>query len=152
VTAYLDPVLSPACGSGDPPPVAGTPGTTSTIEGELVWKGNSQEFKRDGWTNVPAPASDDEKLVAYVFRPSSDPTRKFDLPAAADAVTPYSPGLTGYAFSLTATPGNLALYALAGIENRTFVPPMFTAYAMGMVRGVSAKPASTTANVYINID
>jgi hypothetical protein len=152
VTAFLDPVLSPACASeGDPPPVGGGSGSGSTVEGELVWKSQT-EFKRQGWTNVPAPKSDDEKLVAYVFRLSSDPTRQFDLPQATSAVTPESKGGPGYEFSLSGSPGNLTLYALAGIENRAATPPRFTAYSMGLTKGVGAKPGGVTSSIYINVD
>ncbi|MEB2313485.1 MAG: IPT/TIG domain-containing protein [Sorangiineae bacterium] len=152
VTFYLDPVLSPDCAAeGDPPPVGGTPGFAAQVTGELVWK-SLNEFKRDGWTNVPPPKSDDEQRVAYVFTATSDASRSFTLPSPSAAVTPDAQGLTGFSFSLNASPGNLVLYALAGIENRAVSPPLFTAYSMGVAKGVSAKPASATADVFIPID
>ncbi|HTA93544.1 MAG TPA: hypothetical protein VK745_28390, partial [Polyangiaceae bacterium] len=49
-------------------------------------------------------------------------------------------------------PGNFTLYALAGIENRTLNPPMFTAYQMGLVRGVAATVGQATSDVFIQID
>jgi len=152
VTAYLDPVISPACASeGDPPPVGGTPGLSASIKGELLWE-SVTEFQRAGWTNVPRPKSPDEKQVAYVFRLAFDATERFQLPPASAAITPDSKGGRGFEFSLSSSPGNLTLYALAGIENRKLNPPVFTAYAAGLVRGVGTKPGSTTSNVFIEID
>ena len=123
VTVYLDPVLSPACfdGSGDLPSGGGSFGTASSIAGELVWP-ETEEFRRGGWENVPAPASDDEVKVAYVFQLALDPTSRFRLPSGVTAVTPVSKGTAGYTFFLTAAPGNYTLYALAGIENRGHEP------------------------------
>lgn len=152
VTAYLDPILTPACGSeGDPPPVGGTPGVSSSVKGELVWP-QSKEFGHEGWTNVPAPRSDDEKLVAYVLRLSSDPTRPFQLPDATSAVTPAAVGTSGFTFQLSATAGNLTLYALSGIENRALVPPVFTAYSVGVLTGVGVNPGGTTQDVFVSVD
>jgi hypothetical protein len=152
VTAYLDPVLSPACGSaGDLPPVGGGSGASSSVRGEVVWR-SAQEFQRSGWTNVPPPKSETERLVAYVFRLSADPSTEFQLPTVSNAVTPESAGARGYGFTFAASPGNLTLYALAGIENRAVTPPLFTAYAMGLIRGVSTQPNATTKNVYILVD
>ncbi|HEX9619905.1 MAG TPA: IPT/TIG domain-containing protein, partial [Polyangiaceae bacterium] len=152
VTAYLDPVLSPECA---PPDIGELPGGTSVtgsrITGELVWP-QREEFGRDGWTNVPQTQSADEARVAYVFRLSSNPTGEFSLPSAIGAVTPSSPGEAGFSFSLTSLPGNVTVYALAGIENRSFSPPVFDAYAMGLVRGIAAEPAATTENIFIRID
>jgi IPT/TIG domain len=152
VTAYLDPVLSPSCVSkGDPPPVGGTPVYEATINGQIVWP-YTDEFKREGWSNVPQPKGPDEKLVAYVQPLSSDATRSFSLPGSSNAVTPASQGSVGFSYSLTALPGNLTLYALAGIENDALQPPLFTAYAMGVAKGVTAEPGGTTSDVYIPID
>ena len=52
----------------------------------------------------------------------------------------------------TAQAGNFTLYALAGIENRMHVPPTFTAYQMGLVRGVAAAAGETKSDVFIQID
>jgi hypothetical protein len=151
VTAYLDPVYSPECGSaGDPPLVGGTSGARASIRGEVVWR-SAGEFQRTGWTNVPAP-KETEQLVAYVFRLSSDPTSEFQLPRATMAITPEADGSRGYAFTFGASPGNLTLYALAGLESRAKDPRTFTAYAIGLLRGVPAQPDQTTRNIYIPVD
>jgi len=151
VTVYLDPILSPLCiADGDPPPVGGKPGTGGAIRGELVWTGNV-EFKKSPWINVPAPAPG-ERQAAYVFHANGDPTATFQLPPSSMAVLPDAPGELGYAFQLTSGVGNRALYALAGIEDTQAVPSKFTAYAMGMVQGVSVVPGMITDQVYLVMD
>ncbi|MFO0569314.1 MAG: IPT/TIG domain-containing protein [Polyangiaceae bacterium] len=153
VTVYLDPVLSPSCAEeGDPPPVGGTPLLGAAITGQLVWKSQKEFEQRAAWTNVPDPKGPDEKLAAYVFPLSSDPTYTWNLPSPAEAVTPESGGSIGYAYVTSASTGNLGLYALAGIENRTANPPYFKAYAMGIAKGVSTSPGKVTSDVYINMD
>lgn len=152
VTAYLDPVLSPKCASeGDPPPTGGSPSLSGAVTGQLIWKAN-KEFEKAGWTNVPPPKSTDEQLVAYVFRLVSDPTADFQLPSVTAAVTPDSPGSSGFSYSLSTGAGNVTLYALAGIENRKLSPPKFIAYAMGITKGVSTKPGQATSDVFIAMD
>ncbi len=152
VTAFLDPVLSPACGSkGDLPPSGGVATYGANVGGEVVWP-VSAEFKRDGWRDVPRPKSSDEKLVAYVLRLSTNPTDRFSLPSAAEAVTPESTGDRGYSFNTYGQPGNFTLYALAGLENRVRTPPTFTAYQMGLVRGVAAQAGESKKDVFIQID
>lgn len=153
VTVYLDPVLSPSCAEdGDPPPVGGTPQLGSAITGQLVWKSQKEFEQRAAWTNIPDPKGPDEKAVAYVLSLASEPTYAFNLPNASDAVTPDVSGTIGYQFVISSPPGNLGLYALAGIENRVANPPYFKAYAMGMAKGVSATPGKVTSDVYINMD
>lgn len=154
VTAYLSPVLSPAClgdAGGEVPPVGGKGSSPAVIEGELVWIGGT-EFKRAPWNNVPAPKTPDEQKAAYLFQPHWDPTATFSLPDPSRAIHPDADGGIGYEFATTSGSGNITLYALAGIENRTVSPPTFTAYAFGMIQGVSAKPGETTDEVYITID
>jgi len=153
VTVFLDPILAPGCGppSGDLPPSGGTGVYGASVDGQVVWPATA-EFMRDGWLNVPPPKTDDERLVAYVMRLSGSPTDRFTLPSATQAVTPGSAGDRGYSFSTYGAPGNFTLYALAGIENRTHSPPTFTAYQMGLVRGVAAKSGETKSDVFIQID
>ena len=153
VTVFLDPILAPGCGppSGDLPPSGGSGVYGASVAGQVVWPA-SAEFVRDGWLNVPATKSDDEKLVAYVLRLSGSPTDRFTLPSSSQAVTPSSGGDRGYSFNNYGLPGNFTLYALAGIENRALNPPTFTAYQMGLVRGVAARSGETKNDVFIQID
>lgn len=151
VTVYLDPILSPDCfsGDGDLPAGGGRYSSISTISGELVWP-SRQEFTRDGWTNVPPPVGESERHVAYVLRLASDPTASLRLPTSS--VTPASSGRSGYSFFMSAPPGNYTLYALAGIEDRTVSPPVFTAYAMGLLRGVALPSKGSVEDVFIQVD
>ncbi|RYZ08821.1 MAG: hypothetical protein EOO73_05865 [Myxococcales bacterium] len=152
VTAYLDPVLSPACGKlGELPPGGGTPGVGSGITGEVVWPADG-EFKRRGWSNVPPPASDTEKYVAYVFRLADSPEARFQLPSTSNSVTLESVGGVGYKFFQSTSPGNFTMYALAGLEDSSKNPRTFSAYAMGVLRGVAVKPGKTAESVYIQVD
>lgn len=151
VTAYLDPVLTPACaGNGDPVPVGGKPVNYGNIMGELVWEG-AIEFKKADWTNIPNPIGANEKQVAYVFVGVADPTTAFQLPPDGTQILPTTPGDSGYQFAVSLPAGNRSLYALAGLEDRTVSPPKFTAYAMGAVKGVPVLPGEVTENVYISM-
>jgi len=152
VTAFLDPILSPACGAqGQLPPSGGSGSYGANVSGQIVWPATA-EFKRDGWLGVPSPNSSDEKLVAYVLRLSGSPTDKFQLPSPTEAITPDATGDRGYSFTTFGLPGNFTLYALAGLENRALNPPVFTAYQMGLVRGVAAQAGETKSDVFIQID
>lgn len=156
VTVYLDPILSPSCieelsGELPLPPAGGSSGYAATVQGELLWPSRT-EFDRSGWTNVPAPMGADERRVAYVLPLASSPAERFQLPASYRAITPESGGERGFEFRLTVSPGNLSLYAVAGIENRSVDPPLFIAYAMGVIKGVATAPAETTSEVFIPID
>jgi hypothetical protein len=152
LTVFLDPVLSPDCGDDGSIPVGGgTPGKGASVSGQLVWPLDG-ELKQKGFSNVPAPVSDDVKQVAYVFRLASKPTDSFSLPSAVSAVTPDSLADVGYEFYLSTSPGNFTLYALAGLEDRSHSPYVFTPYAMGLTRGVAVEPNQTHSDVFINVD
>lgn len=153
LAVYLDPVLASTCFSpeGDIPRGGGNSGQGAGVQGELVWPERA-EFRREGWTNVPAPRSPDEVHVAYVFPLAAQPTQAFSLPSAVSAITPDSTGDFGFGFNLSMRPGNFTLYALAGIENRSRYPYRFTAYSMGLIRGVSAPAGRTAENVFIRVD
>jgi hypothetical protein len=152
VTAYLDPVMSPACGKlGELPPGGGTPGVGAGISGEVVWS-LDDELKRRGWSNVPPPAVETEREVAYVFRLSDRPDDRFRLPSASSAITRESEGAAGYEFYQSTTPGIFTLYTLAGLEDTSKTPRTFTAYAMGIQRGVAVKPGKTSDDVFIQVD
>ncbi len=153
VNVYLDPVLDLSCADlSEIPQLPGSGrGSGSSVRGELLWP-SSTEFGRGGWTNVPPAKGGDERQVAYVFRAMSSATRAFSLPSNVTAVTPSAPGEAGYSFYLPSLPGNATYYALAGIENRSLSPPLFTAYSMGLVTGVTTAPDTTTTDVFIRVD
>lgn len=149
VTVYLDPILTPACGaSGDPPVVGGSPGSAGQVSGEIVFP-TVQEFQRGPFT-VPTPIGD-EKVVAYVFSATQNPLALFALPPPGGAITPQTPGGIGYEYAGSLSPGNRTLYALAGLEDRSVSPPKFTAYAMGLVKGVPVQAGELTTEVYIKM-
>ncbi len=151
VTVYLNPVYDISCATQGDPPSSGAGGgfiDAGEVDGELVWP-SGIEFKRGGWTNVPAAVRPSERVAAYVFFASGSATYPFQLPSASSAVTLAAPGGIGYAYTAPVPPGNITLYALAGIEDRTASPPTFTAYAMGVARGVSVPPGTRVQQVDI---
>jgi len=152
LTVYLDPELSPACGdTGELPAGGGTPGKSASVSGQLVWPFEG-DVRSSGFQNVPAPISENVKVVAYVFRLARKPTDRFSLPSATAAVTPDSVGDVGFSFYLPTSPGNFTLYALAGLEDRSTSPAVFTPYAMGLTRGVAVGPSDTQSDVFIQVD
>lgn len=150
LTAYVAPVIDIACATqGDPPSSGGGGGVDGgVVEGQLIWSGGI-EFKRAGWGNVPLPVRPTERLAAYVFLASGSPLAGFYLPAPSAATTPDSPGVAGYGYSRVSFPGNETIYALAGIEDTTATARTFTAYAMGVARGVDVQPGTRTTGVDI---
>jgi hypothetical protein len=48
--------------------------------------------------------------------------------------------------------GSRTLYAIAGVEDRSESPPRFTAYAMGLLRGLYGNPGETIDGVAIPMD
>jgi hypothetical protein len=146
-TIYLDPQFTPECdASGDPPPIGGKSGPTGTITGELAWP-LTLELKMNPWGNVPAPIGPDERRIAYVVPTAYDPTYPFARPSDSYAVTE---DVVDSVFSITTSTGSHAFYAVAGIENTA--TNAFTAYVMGVVRGVPVQSSQTTSSVYIKMD
>ncbi len=138
VTAYLWPVLSTACvpPDGQPPPTGGKARNLGVVSGELVWPG-AIEFKRAPWKGVPDPKKPTQRVAAYVFAAAGSNTARFSLPDPAQAVLPTSPGTLGYQFTTALLPGNVTLYAIAGLEDRPEgEEPTFDPYVYGVVRGV----------------
>lgn len=152
VTVYLPPILDPACAEGDPPSGGGGGGRfAGVVSGELVFPGKG-EFEKAGWTTVPAPARPTERRAAYVFQAESSPSGRFELPPAAAAITPDSPGGGGYGFELVVAPGNVTIYVVAGLEDRSESPPRFVPYAMGVARGISVPPQTQVTGVDVGMD
>lgn len=152
VTMYLSPVLDPSCAEGDPPQGGGRGGRyAGVIEGQLLFPGGG-EFQRAGWTTVPEPTRPTERRAAYVFEAAGSPSQRFELPPASEAVTPDSPGANGYGFLLPVSPGNVTLYVVAGLEDRSESPPRFVPYAMGVARGVTVQPQTRVTGVDVKMD
>ena len=154
VTVYLPFVFDVSCASlnGDPPSTGGSGGKFGgVVEGELVFPGGA-EFMRTGWSTVPAPTKPTERRAAYVFEAASTPSDGFQLPPASDAITPDTAGTTGYKFELVVYPGNVSVYVLAGLEDRSEDPPRFVPYAMGVARGVSVPAQTRVTGVDVSMD
>ena len=157
VTVYVAPIQTAECifdfrdgGGIDSPIVGGKPVVPATINGELLWE-FSGEFRRGTWSNVPEPIGDNEERVAYIYLPYSDPTTQFAIPSVSRMVFEDASGSLGYEFNITVSPGNITLYVLAGIQNKSTTPNTFTAFSMGITRGIAAKPGETTRNVYVDM-
>jgi len=152
VTMYLSPTLDPACADGDPPSTGGGGGRFGgLIEGNMLFPGGA-EFQRSGWTTVPAPSKPTERQAAYVFEVSGSPNEAFQLPSADEAITPDTAGTSGYQFSLVVLPGNVTLYVIAGLEDRSEEPPRFVPYAMGIARGISVPAQTHVTGVDLKMD
>jgi hypothetical protein len=149
VTVYLPPTLSPAC-QGDPASTGNyIPTDLGEIAGELVWNGGI-EFQRSPWNNVPMPGPG-ERQAAYVFVASNTLSGALQLPSPSSATLPTTGGMLGYAYTLSAVPGNQTIYALAGLEIDSDAGDIvrFEPYAMGVVRGVPVQPNVNVTGVDI---
>ncbi len=152
VTAYLPFTADLSCAKGDPPSTGGGTGKFGgVVEGEMVFPGGA-EFQRTGWTTVPAPTKPTERRAAYVFEVSSSPGETFRLPAASSAITPDAEGAAGYKFGLVTFPGNVSLYIVAGLEDRSESPPRFLPYAMGIARGISVPAQTRVTGIDVKMD
>lgn len=152
VTFYLNPIYELSCADGDPPSGTGKPRDVGVVQGELVWNTGGEFQTPNGWPGVPDPVRSTERKAAYVFAASGSPLDTFYLPDPKGATTLDTPGLRGYTYSFVYYPGTVNLYALAGIEDDAFVPPKFTAFSMGVVRGVPVAPKTLTTLVDIPMD
>ena len=145
VTIFLVPTTI-SMGPGEPPP----PRLGATVHGELVFE-HSGEFGPGPWEIVPDPGPNEEK-VAYVYGTGYDflyPPPNPGLGGAHcivkedyDAV-----GEHGFLFSVFVRPENVAVYAVAGLQNletATFVP-----YAFGVARGIIAGPGEDIEGVLV---
>jgi len=151
VAAYLTPVLEPACiEDGDPSPLPGRQRFGGFVEGQLVFP-SAREFERGAWTNVPVPGPT-ERRAAYVFEASGSPAARFVLPPVDAAITPSTDGSTGFNFSLLVFPGNVTVYALAGLEDRSVTPPRFVPYVMGVARGIGVPAQGRVQGVDLRMD
>lgn len=154
VTVYLDPVLDLSCVELDPTTPGGGGGGGrygGIIEGQLIFPG-AGEFERVGWTTVPNPTRPTERRAAYAFSAFSSPSGTFQLPPASEAITPDSPGTAGFTYDVVVFPGNVTVYVVAGLEDRSLTPPRFVPYSMGVVRGVSVPPQAKVQGVDVKMD
>jgi hypothetical protein len=152
VTLFLSPSLDPSCAApGDLSP--GAKQLASTVSGQLVFPG-VQEFDINSWSIVPAP-KDGEMRVAYVYTTRASLDVRNPEPDGVDgeiarivedtAVT----GTHGYVYRISARPGGLAVYALAGIERND--DHTFTPYVMGIAHNVVTSPGQENHDVDLSM-
>lgn len=153
VIAYLPIIKTPSC-IPDPESLGGGgPGGRfgGIVEGQIVFPGGA-EFQRAGWTTVPAPSRPTERRAAYVFTANGSPGEAFQLPPATSAITPDAEGKAGYSFSEVVFPGNVTIYVVAGLEDRSEDPPRFIPYAMGVAKGISVPAQTRVTGVDVMMD
>jgi hypothetical protein len=152
VSLYLYPQMIPACAMGDPPGGGGGRGTFGTlVSGELIWDGPN-EFAPNPWRNIPLPRAGEQR-IAYVY--TTQPDILYPAPTPGDGGTVLEvvqPGYggRGYPFAITGRPAAMAVYAIAGIENRRL--QRFTPYMMGVARNVLGAPRAEITNVRVNMN
>ncbi|HVJ89762.1 MAG TPA: IPT/TIG domain-containing protein [Labilithrix sp.] len=148
VTVYLTPVFDLACAEGDPVSTPPQQRYGGIVEGRLIFPG-AGEFERAGWSTVPPPTKPTERRAAYVFEAASSPNQNFYLPPVTAAITP---DMDEYAYSIVVFPGNLTLYVVAGIEDRSETPPKFVPYSMGVARGIAVPAQTRITGVDVKMD
>jgi IPT/TIG domain-containing protein len=139
-----------------PPQPGGGQGPLGSFVKGVIQFGGPSGIGTDVWDLVPEPATPTQSKCARVrasipnlFYPQPIP----DPPGSAlFGDVPYVPGQTAWPFFIFVAPGTMAIYALAGICDSVTTPPQFTAYAMGIHRGVLAGPGETVqADIVIDL-
>ncbi|MEM9069068.1 MAG: IPT/TIG domain-containing protein [Myxococcota bacterium] len=152
VTIFLVPWQDPMCGMGGDPPPPGPGRNGSFVSGELVFLGPN-ELGPNPWDIVPPPREGWER-VSYVYTTqpcagddfgclSPDPGLGGGQPRVLE--TPL--GSRGYPFRIFVRPAAFAVYAMAGLENRT--TGEFLPYVMGVARNILVGPGDEVENVEI---
>ncbi len=155
VTIFLVPWMDPMCGMGGGTPPGGRGRNGSFVSGEIIFRGPN-ELGPNPWDIVPPPREGWER-VAYVYTTQ---------PCAGDSLSCLNPdpglgggqprvletplGSLGYPYRIFVRPAALAVYALAGLENRT--TGEFLPYVMGVARNVLAGPGEEVPDVQIVMD
>jgi len=153
-TVYLQPLMLPECGMGNPDGMAARPVFPARLFGELVWEGPN-EFGPNPWSNYPEPR-EGERRVAFVYatRPdifTADPTQNAAMfMARVEQTVAMGYGGRGYPFQFVARPASLAVYALAGIEN--IATRRFTPWVMGVARSVLGAPRAEVADIIVDMN
>ncbi len=153
-TIYLQPLMLPECGMGNPDGMAQRPVYPARLFGELVWEGPN-EFGPNPWRNYPEPR-EGERRVAFVYasRPdifTADPTQNAAMfMARVEERVGEGYAGRGYPFQLVARPASLAVYALAGIEN--IATRRFTPWVMGVARSVLGAPRAEITDIIVDMN
>ncbi len=153
VTVFLRPLLDPSC--GEPGQGGGGQGRLGAfISGELIFPG-AEEFGVNTWDDLPEPRSDEER-VTYVYTTRAAVDQGNPSPSTGGGTWRITEGSAvvgerGFPYRIFARPAAVAVYALAGLENRT--TQRFMPYLMGVARGVIAAPGEEVqgADIFMNI-
>lgn len=140
VTIFLMPIIPPSPGTPPPGPIGGK------VSGYVMFGGPTGVGEKE-WKLVPEPKTDEVKR-AYLFRSLPSIATKIQDPALGGTID-YTPSTTttAWSYNLTVAPGMMAIYAVAGIYNKTTTK--FTPYALGVTRGVVVGPGETKKNVNV---
>ena len=143
ITILLVQIAEPGSGPGPPPLLS------STVKGFLMF-GGSTGAGTSAWKIVPEPRTDEVKR-AYINHSISLVGAKL---AGLDLVQyiDYDPTskATAWPYKMGTYPGIQAVYALAGLYNKT--TKVFTPYAMGIKRGVVVGPGGIIDKVNILVE
>ena len=143
VTIFLTPLPSPQPG---PLPPGQSPGV---IRGSLMF-GGVTGVGDPNWKLVPEPKSKDQVKRAYVY--ATVPSMAWGAPSLGSGtiVDFADDGSTAWEYVLYGRTGGMAVYAVAGIYNKT--TSSFQPYVMGLTRGVVVGPGDTAvANIKVVI-
>lgn len=135
----------------DIPPNSGR--TAATISGELILP-QLDEFFYNDWNRIPTPRENEFRVI-YIFTTRSSSISDDTSPTTAGGLHRVVEGESeieelGYPYKIISRPGGLAVYALAGIENRSTRD--FTPYYMGVTRDVITAPGEETSQIDIFVD
>ena len=144
VTILLFPIIKPSPGAPPPGKLAGT------VRGYVMFGGTTGVGSKD-WAIVPEPSSTDEVKRVYVY--GSVPAIGAKVPGeVAGATIDYKPGgtATAWPYERDVYPGMRAVYALAGLYNKT--TKKFVPHAMGVTRGVVVGPGDIVKKVDVMVN
>ena len=143
VTVFLLPIPNPQPG---PMPPGQSPGL---IRGHLLF-GGATGVGSPHWKLVPSPKTDQIKR-AYIF--TSVPRIAWGPPTYGSGYTvdfDAKEAATAWSFSLYARTGSMAIWAVAGIYDKS--SGTFEPYAMGVTRGVVVGPGDVVkADIWVTI-
>jgi hypothetical protein len=125
----------------------------ATISGEVILP-QLDEFFYNDWNRIPKPR-DNEFRVVYIFTTRSSATSSSTSPKTSEGLHRVVEGESeiqtlGYPYKIATRSGGLAVYALAGIEDRS--TREFTPYFMGVTRDVVTAPGEETSQIDIFVD
>ncbi len=143
VTIFLTPLPRPQPG---PLPPGQSPGV---IKGSIMF-GGATGVGSTKWKLVPEPKSKNQVKRAYVY--TSVPSMAWGAPSLGTGtyVDYTSDGSTAWEYTMYGRSGSMAVYAIAGIYNKT--SGSFQPYVMGITRGVVVGPGDVVfANIKMNI-